>query len=240
MLNTPTVWIIFFAVEGFHLLKNSNKLCRSCHARRTCFISFLKNNLDGTMHKKPSFPGVLQNRNSVENLVFSCIFCTWDFSCVLLRFLLVLRHVFHAFSFLGKLVVYAKFSSSFGTAKRQIVYTYVHAFWLVKQECFHSVMKHENDISDTIGFLQVVRIYSFIKEKNKVYIPRYEYIVFLFVKTENNFIRKCLPYLLWIRLHEPGLAANPGQFSNPGYEKVLFTWTRIVCDARHVWPTRVG
>ena len=30
--------------------------------------------------------------------------------------------------------------------------------------CFHSAMKHENDVSNMVGCLQVVRIYSFIKE----------------------------------------------------------------------------
>ena len=34
------------AVKGFHLLKNSHKLCQGFHqamkARRTCFISFIK------------------------------------------------------------------------------------------------------------------------------------------------------------------------------------------------------
>ena len=52
------------------------------------------------------------------------------------------------------------------------------------QVCFHGAMKHENDVSNMIGCLQVVRIYSFMKEI-KVNI-RASYIVFLFVKTENN------------------------------------------------------
>ena len=45
-------------------------------------------------------------------------------------------------------------------------------------------MKHENDVSNIAYSLQVVRIYSFIKEI-KVFL-RALYIVFLFVKTENN------------------------------------------------------
>ena len=50
-------------------------------------------------------------------------------------------------------------------------------------------MKNEDDVSSMFGCLQVVRIYSFIKEI-KVYI-RASYIVFLVVKTENNnFIKK--------------------------------------------------
>ena len=69
------------------------------------------------------------------------------------------------------------------------------AFWLV-YNCFHSVLKHENDVSNMAGYLQVVRIYSFMKEI-KVYI-RASYIFFLFVKTESIiFIKeiKCSPYL---------------------------------------------
>ena len=49
---------------------------------------------------------------------------------------------------------------------------------------FHSVMKHEKDVSNMVDCLQVVRIYSFMKEI-KVYILA-SHIVFLFVKTENN------------------------------------------------------
>ena len=56
------------------------------------------------------------------------------------------------------------------------------------QVCFHSEMKHENDVSNMVGCLQVVRIYSFKKEI-KVNL-RASYIVFLFVKNENNFIKQ--------------------------------------------------
>ena len=66
----------------------------------------------------------------------------------------------------------------------------VHVFWLVYKCVFmHSAMKHENDVSSMVCCLQVVRIYSFMKEI-KVYV-RALYIVFLFVKTENiNFIKE--------------------------------------------------
>ena len=37
------------------------------------------------------------------------------------------------------------------------------------QVCFHSTMKHENDVSNMVGCLQAVRFYSFMKEI-KVYI----------------------------------------------------------------------
>ena len=47
---------------------------------------------------------------------------------------------------------------------------------------------HKNDMSDMIDCLQVVRIYRFMKEI-KLYV-RASYIVFLFVKTENNFIKE--------------------------------------------------
>ena len=57
-----------------------------------------------------------------------------------------------------------------------------------QQVCFHSAMKHKNDASNLIGYLQVVRIYSFMKEI-KLYILA-SYIVLLFVKMEtNNFIK---------------------------------------------------
>ena len=56
---------------------------------------------------------------------------------------------------------------------------------LIGQEmCFHSVMKHENDVSNVVSCLQVVKIYSFMKEI-KVYI-RALHIVFLFFKKKNN------------------------------------------------------
>ena len=65
------------------------------------------------------------------------------------------------------------------------------------QVCFHSAIKHENDVNDMIGCLRVLRIYSFMKEI-KLY-KRVSYIVFLFVKTGNNsFIKKnksCYPCL---------------------------------------------
>ena len=53
---------------------------------------------------------------------------------------------------------------------------------------FYSAIKHKNDVSTMVGCLQVVRIYSFMKEI-KVYI-RASYVVFVFVKTENNFIKE--------------------------------------------------
>ena len=47
-------------------------------------------------------------------------------------------------------------------------------------------MKHENDVSNMVGCLQVLKLYSFMKEI-KAYI-RVSYIVF--AKTETNFIEK--------------------------------------------------
>ena len=38
-----------------------------------------------------------------------------------------------------------------------------------QQSCLHSLMKHKKDLSDMIGCLKVVRIYSFVKEI-KVYL----------------------------------------------------------------------
>ena len=65
-----------------------------------------------------------------------------------------------------------------------------------QQVCFHSAMKHKNDVSDMFCCLQVVGIYSFIKKK--LHICAF-YIVFLFVKSENNNFRKinktCSPCL---------------------------------------------
>ena len=51
---------------------------------------------------------------------------------------------------------------------------------------FHNATKHENDVSNTNDCLKSVIIYSFMKEI-KIYICASN-IVFLFVKTENNFI----------------------------------------------------
>ena len=58
--------------------------------------------------------------------------------------------------------------------------------------CFHSTMKHENEVSNMIGCLQVVRIYSSMNEI-KVYIHA-SYIIFLFVKTKTN-NKTCSPIL---------------------------------------------
>ena len=51
-----------------------------------------------------------------------------------------------------------------------------------QQVCFHSAMKHENNVCSMVGCLQVVRIYSFIKEI-KLHVS---YIVFVLVKTKNS------------------------------------------------------
>ena len=54
---------------------------------------------------------------------------------------------------------------------------------------FNSAMKHKNDVRNLVGCLQVVRIYSLMKEI-KVY-KRASYMVFLFVKMKNNnFVKK--------------------------------------------------
>ena len=53
-----------------------------------------------------------------------------------------------------------------------------------QQLCFHSAMKHENDVSDMVGCLQVVRIYSFMKDIKVHVCVRTSDIVFLFVKME--------------------------------------------------------
>ena len=53
-----------------------------------------------------------------------------------------------------------------------------------QQVCFHSAMKRKNDVRNTIGCLQIVRIYSFMEEiKSYVYICA-SYIVFPFAKLE--------------------------------------------------------
>ena len=62
------------------------------------------------------------------------------------------------------------------------------------QVCFHIAMKHENDLSNVVGSLQVLRIYSFMKEI-KVY-TRALYNVFLFAETENNNLIKEITYVL--------------------------------------------
>ena len=54
--------------------------------------------------------------------------------------------------------------------------------------CFHSAIKHENDVRNMVSCLQLqmVRIYSVMKEAK---LTRASYIVFLIVKLKNN---KCI------------------------------------------------
>ena len=60
--------------------------------------------------------------------------------------------------------------------------------WSTK-EFIYSALKHKNDVSGIIGCLLVVRVCHFTKEL-ELYIHA-RYIVFLFVKTENdNFIKE--------------------------------------------------
>ena len=59
------------------------------------------------------------------------------------------------------------------------------------QVCFDSAMKHENGVSDTIGSLQVVKFYSFMKEI-KLCTYALLHIVFGYVKSENNSFKKIL------------------------------------------------
>ena len=54
--------------------------------------------------------------------------------------------------------------------------------------CSHSTIKCVNDVSNMVGSLQVVRIYSFIIEIKGPTCA--SYIIFPFVKTENNFIKE--------------------------------------------------
>ena len=79
----------------------------------------------------------------------------------------------------------------------RILSSYYKIIWIVhvvdrlligQQVCFHNAMKHKNDVRNMVCCFQVVRIYSFMKEI-KVYLSA-SYIVFLFVKTENNFIKE--------------------------------------------------
>ena len=68
----------------------------------------------------------------------------------------------------------------------------VRAFWLVNKSVFISLWTTK--MSNVVGNLQVVRMYSFMKEI-KVYI-RASYIVFLFAKTQNNnFIKEIKHFL---------------------------------------------
>ena len=55
-------------------------------------------------------------------------------------------------------------------------------------------MRHENGVSNVVGCFHVVRIYSFVDEI-KVYLHA-SYIVFLFVKTENNIFKKEIKHVL--------------------------------------------
>ena len=66
---------------------------------------------------------------------------------------------------------------------------------------FCSAMKHENDVSNMVGCIQVVRIYSFMKEI-KVFI-RASYIIFFYV---NNFIKEIKhvlrAFITWRKLRQ--------------------------------------
>ena len=67
----------------------------------------------------------------------------------------------------------------------------VRASWLVNRCVFMAAMNHKNNVSDMSGFLQFVRIYSFMTEMI-LYILHIcaSYNVFLFVKSENNIFIK--------------------------------------------------
>ena len=45
----------------------------------------------------------------------------------------------------------------------------MHFDWSTKLMCFHSAMKYENDVSNMVGCLQVMRSYSFMKEVKYTY-----------------------------------------------------------------------
>ena len=62
------------------------------------------------------------------------------------------------------------------------------------QVCFHSAMKHENDVSNVVDCLRVVRIYSFMKEV-KVYI-RASYTVFFFITQKIILLKKFIKHVL--------------------------------------------
>ena len=62
--------------------------------------------------------------------------------------------------------------------------------------CFHCAMKHENDVSNVIDCLQVVRIYSFMKAID-LYLPA-SCIIFLFVKSSNNNYIKEIKHVLCV------------------------------------------
>ena len=60
--------------------------------------------------------------------------------------------------------------------------------------CFHSAMNYENDVSNMVGCLQVVKIWNFTKE-TKLY-KRASEIVFLFVMMQNNNLIKEIQHVL--------------------------------------------
>ena len=87
-----------------------------------------------------------------------------------------------------------------------------------QQACFHSAMKHENDVRKMVGCLKVIRIYSFMKEI-KVY-PRASYISsFSLLRRKIIILFPCI-YSLASRVFTDLLLNSPKrspQFS-PGYE----------------------
>ena len=117
------------------------------------------------------------------------------------------------------------------------------------QVCFRSTMKHQNDVSNMVSCLQVVRlIYSFMKVF-KLHI-RATYIVFLFVKTENNtFIKICKNSRAGensrLRIFTDLLSKSPKRSPRfpPGYEgtenmfylsiKFIFMYRRLDLDCEN-------
>ena len=65
------------------------------------------------------------------------------------------------------------------TLDKVLILYIMDSTWILTGQhvCFHSAMKYKNDLTDMIGCILVVRIYSFIKEI-KIYVHAL-YIVFV-------------------------------------------------------------
>ena len=98
-----------------------------------------------------------------------------------------------------------------------------------------------------VQLLVIFVLYHLFKQRHFVVITYLSYLFkfLLQVREVMHLAVQCSELRLhnkWVRgrLHEPGWAASPGQYADLGYEKVLFTWTGVVCDAKHFWRNSVG
>ena len=101
----------------------------------------------------------------VFNQISLTMFCTKLFNFGVFR---LLKTLFLSLPFVCDFTVY-----DYALFRREQVFKRVDTTCVLigQQVCFHSAMKHENDVSNNYmaGCLQNVRIYNFIKEMRIIY-----------------------------------------------------------------------